>query len=89
MVESAVRHMRAQVTARSMRPIVISAINRHKAGAILHENGGPFKCSPSFLHRLARKMGLSRRAATTAAQKEPDNVEEVAKLWHHKLAFRD
>lgn len=58
---------------RLLRPRVRSVIIRCGEGDKLFENGGKFKCSISWLGKLLKRMKLTYRTATTAAQHLPDD----------------
>lgn len=60
-----------------LRLDVVSCIKKAGFGDLLVEAGGTFKVSTSWIGHLLKPMGLSHRKATTAAQKLPENWEEL------------
>jgi alkylated DNA nucleotide flippase Atl1 len=62
---------------------IIALIKQLSPGLI---EGREFTCSRSWIKKVVRKMDLRRRAATTAAQKLPDNHEEVLHTWRLQIA---
>lgn len=49
-------------------------------GHHLKENGGTLECSSSWVYRILKRMRLSYRKATTAAQKLPLGWQHQVKL---------
>jgi hypothetical protein len=65
------------------------AIIQEKAPEVFDEvrkGGTRFKCSESYVRKFLHKMGWSERRATKAAQKLPENHEQILKEAHLREA---
>jgi len=61
------------------------AIIQEKAPEVFEEvrkDGTRFKCSEAYVRKFLHKMGWSERRATKAAQKLPENHEQILKEAH-------
>lgn len=64
-----------------MVPLIRVAISNSGDGHLLAEHGGPLKLSKSWVRAIMRKLKLSYRKATTAAQKLPADWELIGKQF--------
>ncbi|GAX80794.1 hypothetical protein CEUSTIGMA_g8230.t1 [Chlamydomonas eustigma] len=70
----------------TLQPILLAFIKDSPWAGLLHGRvGGWFKCCRSWIRRVCRKMDLRVRAATTAAQKLPDDYKEQLDLWRMQI----
>lgn len=65
---------------RILTPIIRATIELQGEGHCLMENGGTLKCGRTWVYSVLKRLRLSYRKATTAAQKLPDNWQELGKL---------
>lgn len=55
---------------------------------LLAGEGGTFTCSRPWIRKTAKQLRLSNRAATSAAQKLPADLEAVSKLFLLQVGYR-
>ena len=65
---------------RVLTPIIKATIEAQGHRDVLKEHGGEFTCSHTWVYRVLKRLKLSYRKATTAAQKLPPNWQELTKL---------
>ncbi|EFJ45323.1 hypothetical protein VOLCADRAFT_94427 [Volvox carteri f. nagariensis] len=79
----------SQVNSATLRPYITAELKCKGYGFLLADapgGAGMFKVSRSWIRKVCRQMNLSHRTATSAAQKLPDQWEQVAYLtWKHKI----
>ncbi|KAF8068571.1 hypothetical protein FPV67DRAFT_1448488 [Lyophyllum atratum] len=73
------REASVPLTLITIRGVIVAIIDKLAPDLFTHvrADGTRFKCSDSFVRKFLRKMGWSERRATKAAQKLPDNLDEV------------
>ncbi|EFJ39439.1 hypothetical protein VOLCADRAFT_100971 [Volvox carteri f. nagariensis] len=80
----------SQVNSATLQPYITAGLKCKGYGFLLADapgGAGTFKVSRSWIRKVCRQMNLSHRAATSAAQKLPDQWEQVLQLFVYQVAY--
>lgn len=72
-----------QATSRTLREPILASLRDAGFGGLLRK----FTASQPWIRKTCQKLQLSFRAATSAAQKLPDNFEEVKGLFIKQVCW--